>query len=1024
MTYDEYTYNETAHIPSDLNCFLQDSHSAKKENKKKYLGGQTGTEKNLNVNIEVFTETDDEANQLLVWFNDDLDGGSLPFTARHTIFGREEYYVFKIIGGISEKIVSGSNRKNAFSTEVVGVAFVGFSLSSPITVLTTGGMTSGVVPTGDDRSYNTDNFSLDLGDYTDYPISSIVKTNDVLYVSPASPVREGVTAILVHTQDELGLGSFSQPFTNNSTVAKSLPTIDKYIPTNGNVIYLYLDTALGKNYEWGNTETPFSVQINGADFIPHSGSQLDRTTGISISRLEIYLDDSRPIYSGETVSVSFSDSDNPEIDTFTTSVTNNSTIPDPTANEIIGTPQVSSAGTTILASMSIPQDRTYNAFEVILDGVNYPITSAIQTASSLLVTLDFPITDFVSTVKLDHQSEEWGVVVGETNCTNNSQTGRILVSTANVPENGASITLTLTRNVSDSFEWVGGALDDITVTADGVTIPIVTSVTPSKDGSSYTIAFYGSTVKDGETVLVSYSESSNIELFGFTNTSVDNSSIIQDTMEIVSATVDSNGYTISVVMSQSDSATYTKEFFEIDHGGLPWTSETNPSQSGTSMLIYIEADLPPIRANTIVTLSHTEVEYNGFGVQLDLPVVNNSTVNAPEFVSAEVVSVGTYIILTMDESLVSQEWGVDDFIVTVEGVERTILVNPLATNGFTTIDIHIQGVIISTDTVTLEFAGTTDPQVYPFSETIANNSTQSATDDPPEYLMVEPLVSFGSYMWLENSSPSGTIYRGKLEYVGDDTGKVEGEAWTPTTGETTSDYPRDGSINLADLSDGDGSKRVNTGWIAPPSTEWVMRGVYNVVVGTSYDTYAIHYLGDGTCDIYLGSDIVDFPSTPNESAVVYTPPTTAWMIYDYPPSIIEGVEIRLETNGDFTSGTDWLKWEPVDTTITYDSGNEQYDYDAPSSADPANALLYQTIDVTENDSILLEISVSNLTAGSVGLGFIDGEMDVLGTQRTANGVYQQTVTATATATVTIQIAADYTNGFIGSVDYVKVIDNN
>lgn len=169
--------------------------------------------------------------------------------------------------------------------------------------------------------------------------------------------------------------------------------------------------------------------------------------------------------------------------------------------------------------------------------------------------------------------------------------------------------------------------------------------------------------------------------------------------------------------------------------------------------------------------------------------------------------------------------------------------------------------------------------IYAGALYVNSNPCPIQTDAPPIYLLTEPLGGALGQYWVENSSASGDIFDGLLEHTGDS--DPEGTPWSPINNLELY-YPEDGTINL--IVQGNGTRQINTQWVAPADEEWVMSGIYNVVLGASYDMYAIHYNGDNTCDIYLGSNTV--PIALAYSGVSYTPPTGTWKIYNEPPSII------------------------------------------------------------------------------------------------------------------------------------------
>ena len=156
---------------------------------------------------------------------------------------------------------------------------------------------------------------------------------------------------------------------------------------------------------------------------------------------------------------------------------------------------------------------------------------------------------------------------------------------------------------------------------------------------------------------------------------------------------------------------------------------------------------------------------------------------------------------------------------------------------------------------------------------------------PPIYLMTEALETDGVYQYLLNSSSSGSIYNGRLEHSSLSNDEIEGTPWWPSNPFYMDDpLPAPGWIDLN--ANGNATRQINTQWTPPDDSEWTISGIYNLVVGVSYDMYALHYNGVDAVDIYLGSDTVPIPETPTYSNVPYTPPNEVWIIKATPPEII------------------------------------------------------------------------------------------------------------------------------------------
>ena len=161
--------------------------------------------------------------------------------------------------------------------------------------------------------------------------------------------------------------------------------------------------------------------------------------------------------------------------------------------------------------------------------------------------------------------------------------------------------------------------------------------------------------------------------------------------------------------------------------------------------------------------------------------------------------------------------------------------------------------------------------------------------EPPVYLLTEELIvdtyDGKIYRFTVNSSNSGDLYRGRLENRGDGS-KPDGSAWQPDTTE----YNQLGWVDLRMQADGEGSRRIMTGWYPSESSPWDMLGAYDFVNGSNYSTYLLVYNGNNTCDIYLGDQNTDFdtdfPNGPTYDNVPYIPDGTEWVITEDAPDII------------------------------------------------------------------------------------------------------------------------------------------
>jgi len=166
-----------------------------------------------------------------------------------------------------------------------------------------------------------------------------------------------------------------------------------------------------------------------------------------------------------------------------------------------------------------------------------------------------------------------------------------------------------------------------------------------------------------------------------------------------------------------------------------------------------------------------------------------------------------------------------------------------------------------------------------FSPLFIGRNMSGGTIVPPIYNFTEDIIFYDSYYWVENSAQGITSGHGKLYKSGD-------ISWS--SADVTARYAMPGTIDLSP----NGDYWINTGWIAPTDEEWSISGIYNVVMGVSYDGYTIRYKGDGTCDIYIWSSTKEVPLVPTYSDIAYTPPVTNLIIYDEPPSVIFPTEIE------------------------------------------------------------------------------------------------------------------------------------
>ena len=934
MTYKEFDYELLAHLPSDSQFIVRDTHSAKKVIETNYLGGTIGTTLNPTVVMEIWTSTDESAEELYTWYTNTLIGGTRPFTAFHEIFGRQEYYVLQIIDGLEEKVLGGDNRQIKLNAEVLGLSYPPYSLIEPMNVIANGSISVNITPEDQNSlvEYNATDFNITL-DGVMYTVNTAVKVDNILLITPSYPITNYPTEVILnHTTQEHGIGRFSQLISNNSEVERAIPSDTLFSSNDGTIIDIPLLNDV-TSYTWDNTTLPFTVHADG-EVVP-----LSTTINCSIVNsniIKIYMNPSRPIYAYEEIIVTSNIDSNAEIASFTTlEVINNSSIVSQEDNTMInGT--VNASGELTLVNMTIPQDRTYAPinFRLELNTTDYYVDSAIQSAGSLSVGNDFIVSDYVSSVNLKHLSPEWGFDVGEIVITNNSTTPRIYPVSLEIHADGKGIDVYFNRALSDNFNFIGDILAGYSLTADGIDIPIRSTVynAPADPLGSYSFSFEdGHMVYIGQDILMSFSIETNIELAPFTSEIVENNSIISEPNRIVggTATVSPDGLTITATMSQTSTINYPGEDFQIDHGYLSMIP-TDVDQAATALVITLPE---AIKDNCIVITNHIRTS-SAWDTQLNIATINSSTVIGAVYQSGEVVTTGTYIIITLAEVLEAHIYGpssgVEQFEVKVNGAIRGFVTSPYSVDGTPYIYIYTQGVITDTDVVTVEFLITDDPQIDAFGPTTLSNNSSIQGDGAltsPIYNMTEALVPLGGYQYLYNAASSGSIYNGKLIHVGDGSHSAD-TAFEPNTNQ----YNELGWIDLSNNPIGDGTKYINTGWVPETATEWAFMGIYNLIINVSYDVYVIHYKTGGLADIYIGDHNTnfeeDFLSGATYQNAQYTPPTLAWEVYSEPPAITSINQLEY-TMGDFTGGinlilngefnTDIADWSNYSATISWEA---------------------------------------------------------------------------------------------------------
>ena len=240
-----------------------------------------------------------------------------------------------------------------------------------------------------------------------------------------------------------------------------------------------------------------------------------------------------------------------------------------------------------------------------------------------------------------------------------------------------------------------------------------------------------------DTVIVSYTETTNMEIENFTDEPVTNNSVVSAPNHIVSGEVSIDGLSIVSTMSTSIDYTYDPAIFNVNNGYLS-IEPTHAAQVGTVLTITLPT---AIKDGAVITLDISEGS-SEIGEASGVSMINNSSIIGANLSSSSVVSTGAYLVLIMDEALKAHSWVVEEFTIKVNGEEKGIASPPYSVDGSYNIWIYTQDIIISSDSVTVSFTTTTDPQIDSFTDVIATNNSISVAA-APIYLMTEPLVISG-----------------------------------------------------------------------------------------------------------------------------------------------------------------------------------------------------------------------------------------------------------------------------------------
>jgi len=943
MTYTEYDYDSIAHLPEYAQCFIRNSYSGKKEKAKSYLDGAVKKIPTI-VNVEILLTTDEEASAFHDFYDIDLNGGTEAFTLYGEVFGSQAYYVMSIIDGIEEIIVGGDTRKIKFSAEVIGISYPDYSPSHNYIVTTEGKIQATLQPSGADAVYDPLNFTITLNDET-YSALSAERIDDILHIAPEHPITSYPSVMLTHTEQEGGLVTFGElALINNSIIERASPSGSAFTSATGEEIYIYLD-RITYAQSWDNATLPFTILADGEDILLSAATNCQTTSG-EYGIIRVFINSSRPIYEYEEVTVSFNITDNIEVAPFSSlSITNNSSTAGIEDNEII-TASIESGGFMTIANMTAPQDRIYNKdnFSLVLDDVSYEVSSVVQDGGILTVEHCIGVTTYITTARLIHSTIEYGFDVVDYTLSNNTALLRASPYMATTTTVGEHISVSLNRDIYKGYDW---SASSFSVTADDN--PILLDDTgeypyiSAGDNIIHIKISSDNIIASGEVILVSYTETDNVEISSFTNQHVTNNSLLPTSNKILSASIDTTGLIITCTMSNSLDHTHQSGYFEIFDEGYTYYplqySAISAVQVGTTLTVTLDSG-NVIRSATSALLNYTRDLDNYLQKISDLSITNNSTVVKPEFLSANVVSSGNYIEITMTENLEAHEWGMTEFVVEVEGTGRAVITAPSCVENSPTIIIYTEGTIYIGDVVTVSSETTDDPQVLPFTdESVTNSSTKTSpsSQTPYIYLMTEPLKEWGGYYWLVNSSSSGSEYDGKLCHS-------DGSSWT--LAETQARYTQNKTIDLT------GGMYPDTGMIVS-SGEVSHAGAYDVDMNNTYKMYELVDYGDGTSDVWYGDNDTALTLTSANTGLNYTPPTTSYKPTEYPKLPIIPT-VSISTIDDITD----LLAHTI--TLTFNTEVDSFTIADITQTTPANG----TIDNLVQDADNLRVWTFDYTANS------------------------------------------------------------
>jgi uncharacterized repeat protein (TIGR02059 family) len=540
--------------------------------------------------------------------------------------------------------------------------------------------------------------------------------------------------------------------TNNSTQGIAPSFSSAQIPTMGNTIVITMNETL-------TTNTPSIGQFS------INSSRTVSVIAASASGNNVTLSLDRTIENGETIQISYDGSGATTIqDSYgnnanifiNQSVTNNSTQVDYPS---FISAQIPAIGTTIIITMD--EDLKGNAptasqFSIGGTDAAISVTGASTSSNTVTLTLSRTIEQpeprsgnltisydgSGATTIQDIYNRDANVFAGQTVTNNSTVTSPSSFSSAEVP-NGAETTIVITFN--ESLETNTPTPSSFSVSASQ---PVGVSST-SVSGNQVTLNL-DRTIEDPETVQVSYDGSGGVkveDLVGnesntFTNQGVSNNSSVSTPPTFSSAQVPSAGTTIEITMNENLTL------------NTPSTSSFSVSANATTNISGVSVSGMVVTLNLDRTIENGEivqVTYDGTGATkiLDLVgnnaspftnqgVTNNSSQNiSSDFVSAQIPAAGTTIVVTMNETLLTNTPTASQFTISNAAIPVTV---SSANASGTTVTLNLSRTIDDPETglqISYNGSGPTtiqddllnDANTFT-NQNITNNSTQTS---PPGF---------------------------------------------------------------------------------------------------------------------------------------------------------------------------------------------------------------------------------------------------------------------------------------------------